>query len=163
MKELVYKRARFGTRLPLDRRYTPSHYWLAESGPGVWRAGFTKFATRMLGDAVEYEFEVTAGSRAAIGQKLGWIEGFKAVSDIYSVAQGEFVGDNPSLREDITLIESDPYGRGWLYEVRGTPEPESVDAHGYAAVLDAIIDKMLEGRHEPVRQASRPVLVEDDE
>ena len=70
------------------------------------------------------------------------------MSDIYSVAEGEFVGDNLSLQEDITLIESDPYGRGWLYEVRGTPEPQSVDAHGYATVLDAIIDKMLEGRHE---------------
>ena len=145
---LVYKRARFGTRLPLDRRYTPSHYWLLESSAGVWRVGFTKFATRMLGDIVEYQFDSASGSNVAIGQKIGWIEGFKAVSDIYSIAEGQLLGENPQLREDITLLESDPYERGWLYEVNGRPEPDAVDANGYATILDAIIDKMLEGRHE---------------
>ena len=48
---LVYKRNRFATRLPTDRFYTRSHYWLREVEPAVWRIGFTKFATRMLGDA----------------------------------------------------------------------------------------------------------------
>ncbi|MBI1896204.1 MAG: glycine cleavage system protein H [Acidobacteria bacterium] len=144
---LAYKRARFGTRLPTDRLYTRSHYWLKETGPGRWRVGFTKFATRMLGDIVEYQFDVAAGTPVAIGAKIGWIEGFKAVSDLYSVAEGRFEGGNADLREDITLIESDPYERGWLYAVEGRPEPGSVDAGGYAAVLDATIDKMLASRH----------------
>jgi glycine cleavage system H lipoate-binding protein len=52
------------------------------------------------------------------------------------------------LKSDITLLESDPYGRGWLYAVRGRPESESVDVHGYVTILDATIDKMLESRHE---------------
>ena len=146
--ELIYKRARFGTRLPTDRLYTRSHYWLIESQPGVWRVGFTKFATRMLGDIVEYSFDVEPGNRVEPGGRLGWIEGFKAVSDVYSAASGEFVGPNADLRADITLVETEPYWHGWLYEVLGAPEPGTMDASGYATVLDATIDKMLASRHE---------------
>jgi glycine cleavage system H protein len=145
---LVYKRARFGTRLPTDRLYTRSHYWLLESEAGLWRVGFTKFATRMLGDIVEYQLEVAVESRVDVGQKIGWIEGFKAVSDIYSVVEGAFSGENPGLRADITLLESDPYERGWLYHASGRPEANGVDAHGYATILDATIDKMLASRHD---------------
>ena len=145
---LPYKRARFATRLPKDRFYTRSHYWLREVEPALWRVGLTKFATRMLGDAVEYQFDVQPGGRLELGQKIGWIEGFKAVSDIYSVAEGDFGGTNAELGQDITLIESDPYGSGWLYQVSGRREPDSVDAGGYATILDATIDKMLASRHE---------------
>ena len=49
---LLYKRARFVTRLPVDRLYSPSHFWIAEDKAGVWRVGFTRFATRMLGQIV---------------------------------------------------------------------------------------------------------------
>ena len=51
---LEYKRGRFGTRLPAERRYTRSHYWLKQTEAGLWRVGFTKFAARMLGDVVEF-------------------------------------------------------------------------------------------------------------
>lgn len=146
--ELVYKRARFGTRIPTDRLYTRSHYWLIESEPGVWRVGFTKFATRMLGDIVEYSFDVEQDQAIEAGAKIGWIEGFKAVSDVYAAGQGRFCGSNAELRSDITLIETDPYRRGWLYEVEGSPEPGTVDANGYAAILDATIDRMLASRHD---------------
>lgn len=145
---LVYKRARFGTRLPVDRLYTRSHYWLQETEPGVWHVGFTKFASRMLGDIVEYQMDVAPGSPVSRGEKVGWIEGFKAVSDVYSTVQGVFEGTNPELKDDITLLESDPYGRGWLFSVRGVPEPDAVNADGYVTILDATIDKMLAGRHE---------------
>ncbi len=145
---LVYKRSRFGLRLPLDRVYLNSHYWLLQLSPGVWRVGFTKFATRMLGDIVEYQFDVELGTTVALGQKIGWIEGFKAVSEIYSAVAGEFTLTNPEVRGDITLIESDPFHRGWLYEVNGTPDAGGLDASGYALVLDATIDKLLASRHD---------------
>jgi hypothetical protein len=48
------------------------------------------------------------------------------------------------LKQDITLIDADPYGAGWLYSFRGTPEPNSVDVQGYTEILDATIDKMQE-------------------
>jgi glycine cleavage system H protein len=101
----------------------------------------------MLGDLVEYAFSVNEGTHVAIGQDIGSIEGFKAITAIYSVAEGEFLGSSAELAADITAVESDPYGRGWLYRVRGTPDPAGVDVHGYVAILDATIDKMLENRY----------------
>jgi glycine cleavage system H protein len=142
-----YKRARFSTRLPSDRRYTGAHYWLREETPGFWLVGFTKFATRMLGDLVEYDFSVKAGDSVALGQQLGSIEGFKALSAIYSVATGVFLGVNSDFATDITLAESDPYGRGWLYKINGEPDPASMDVHAYAALLDGTIDRLLKSRH----------------
>ena len=145
---VAYKRSRFSTRLPMAYRYTPSHYWLLEVEPGIWRVGFTKFATRMLGDIVEFDFKVQAGAAIEAGQVLGWTEGFKAMSDIYSAASGEFLGANPALAASITLVDHDPYGEGWLYRVRGAPDPRGTDVHGYIAALDATIDAMLQGRHD---------------
>ncbi|MBI4478082.1 MAG: glycine cleavage system protein H [Acidobacteria bacterium] len=133
--------------MPLDRRYTAAHYWLLEESAGVWRVGFTRFATRMLGDLVEYDLSIQSGAAVALGEEIGWVEGFKAVTAIFSVMEGEFLGAGEDLRADITLVESDPYGRGWLYRVCGRPDPESVDAHGYAALLDTTIDKLLASRH----------------
>jgi glycine cleavage system H protein len=148
---IYYKRARFLTHLPVDRLYTKSHYWLASSpaaSPGDWRVGVTKFAGRMLGDMVEFGFSVKQGDRIEVGQVIGWMEGFKAVSDLYSAAAGEFVGSNPALDGDITLMDAKPYAEGWLYEVRGEPDPSAVDVNGYIALLDATIDKMLTSRHD---------------
>jgi len=144
---IAYKRSRFATRLPEGRLYTPSHFWLLEEEPGLWQVGFTKFATRMLGDIVEYEFTVKAGACLEPGQSIGWVEGFKAVSDLFSVMTGEFLEANPALAQDITLVDNDPYMRGWLYRVRGAPDKTALDIHGYIAVLDATIDKMMASRH----------------
>jgi glycine cleavage system H protein len=145
--DISYKRSRFSTRLPVDRRYTAAHYWLLEEAPGLWRVGFTKFATRMLGDLVEYEFSIATGDDVVVGQEVGSIEGFKALTSIFSVAEGEFLGAGDGLSADITAVESDPYGRGWLYRVRGRPDPDSVNVQGYIAILDATIDRLLETRH----------------
>jgi glycine cleavage system H protein len=144
---IYYKRARFLTHLPVGRLYTKSHYWLASSTVG-WRVGVTKFAGRMLGEMVEFGFSVKPGDSIEVGQVIGWIEGFKAVSDLYSAASGEFVCSNPALEGDITLMDLKPYGEGWLYEVRGEPDPTAVDVNGYIVLLDATIDKMLESRHD---------------
>ncbi|MCC6588653.1 MAG: glycine cleavage system protein H [Bryobacterales bacterium] len=145
---IAYKRSRFSSRLPVAYRYTPSHYWLRETAePGVWQVGFTKFAVRMLGDTVEIDFKVPAGSQIEPGQVIGWTEGFKAMSDIYSVASGEFLGINPAIADQITLVDTDPYGEGWLYTVRGGLDSGATDVHGYIAVLDATIDTMLSNRH----------------
>jgi glycine cleavage system H protein len=145
---VYYKRARFTTRLPVDRRYTAAHFWVLEESPGIWRIGFTKFATRMLGDLVEYELSARPGTHVDIGQEIGSLEGFKAVTALYSVVEGEMLGIGDDIAADITIVESDPYGRGWLYRVSGVPDPDSVDVDGYVGILDATIDKMLESRHE---------------
>ena len=141
---VAYKRARFTSRLPADRLYTAGHYWMweVEKGGGVWRVGFTKFATRMLGELVEYGFDVQAGAAVTVGQEIGRIEGFKAIADVYAVVDGEFMGANPALDADPTLTDTDPYGAGWLYAVRGTPDRGAVDVEGYVKLLDLAIDQL---------------------
>lgn len=138
-----YKRARFSSRLPKSYLYTPAHFWLHELAPGLWRIGFTRFALRMLGDLVEHSWNVAPGNQVVPGQVIGSVEGFKALSDVYCVAAGEFVSGNMELERNASLLDSDPYDRGWLYSVRGEPDPESVDVLGYTSFLDATIDQML--------------------
>jgi glycine cleavage system H protein len=139
---ILYKRSRFQSRLPKDRLYTPSHFWILEIEPGLRRIGFTRFATRMLGDMVEHGFEVKPGNDIKVGQTIGWLEGFKALTDLFSVIDGQFAGTNPELEQDSTLVDKDPYNKGWLYLARGAPDPNSTDVNGYIRVLDATIDKM---------------------
>ncbi|HEX4000439.1 MAG TPA: glycine cleavage system protein H [Pirellulales bacterium] len=140
---LYYKRARFSSRLPKSYLYTPAHFWLAEIEPKLWRIGFTRFALRMLGDLVEHAWSVAVGDEVSPGQIIGSVEGFKALSDVYCVASGQFVCGNVELERDSSLLDNDPYDRGWLYCVSGTPEPAAVDVVGYTGFLDATIDKML--------------------
>ncbi len=148
VENISYRRARFSTRLPAGRLYTGAHSWLEKEGEGLWRIGLTRFATRMLGELVEFGFEVKPGDSVSVGQAIGSVEGFKALSQIYSAAGGTFAGDNPGLREDITRLDTDPYGEGWLYRVKGNPDTTAVDVHGYIAILDATIDRMLEKQKE---------------
>ena len=145
---LYYRRSRFTTHLPRDRRYSPAHYWLLEESRGLWRVGLTKFATRMLGDIVEFDFSVRAGTNISVGDEIGSIEGLKALSSVFAAGSGVFMGESPRLRRDVTLAESDPYGEGWLYRLQGMPAAEAVEVAGYVAILDATIDKMLAGRHD---------------
>lgn len=140
--DIQYRRSRFSTRLPGDRLYSPSHFWLLEAEAGLWRVGLTKFAARMLGDVVDVGFDATAGAEVALGEAVGWFEGFKARSDLYTVVAGTFVRGNPDLEQDVDVIDRDRYGRGWLYEVRGIPDAAACDAAGYATILDATIDRM---------------------
>src|SRR4029434_6473299 len=63
-----YKRSNFVTHLPVDCLYSPSHFWLANVGGDRWRIGFTKFATRMLGEIVEVQWEKAEGAAVAGGE-----------------------------------------------------------------------------------------------
>jgi glycine cleavage system H protein len=141
---VYYRRARFSCRLPKDRLFSPAHYWLLETSPGVWRVGLTKFALRMLGELVELDWTSRSDEPVELGQAIGTIEGFKAISDIYCAAHGELCGVNSALDADLTLADAHPYTDGWLYEVRGRPGADAVDVQGYIDFLDLTIDKMKE-------------------
>jgi glycine cleavage system H protein len=143
-KTLFYKRSQFVTHLPVDCLYSPSHFWIAKIDGGRWRVGFTKFATRMLGEIVEHEFTVEPGAPVQSGQIIGWIEGFKALSDLYCIADGQFAGGNPALKQNIELISKQPYGNGWLYAVEGEPDGKCMNVESYRNLLDSTIDRILE-------------------
>ncbi len=149
-EEVPYKRSRFSTRLLEHRLYTAGHSWLELEEDDVWRVGFTKFAVRMLGEIVELGFETEPGTAVETGQVIGWLEGFKAVTDMFSPLPGRFEGFNPAMNEveSVRLLTTDPYGRGWLFRVRGQPGDECMDVQGYISLLDTTIDKMLGQRHE---------------
>lgn len=159
---LKYKRSRFTARLPLDRLYTPSHFWVQQQPDGTHRVGFTRFAKRMLGDIVELDFEVEPGSAVQLGQIIGWVEAFKAVADIYCVGTGTFLEANPAVASNPELIDKDPHGDGWLYRVEGDVDGEAVDAHGYAALLDEKIDQML-GDDRYAQMAAGDEIDDDEE
>ena len=148
-RTLQYKRSHFVTQLPVDYLYSPSHCWIADQAEGLWRVGLTKFATRMLGEMVDHGFEIETDAPVESGQIIGWVEGFKAISDIFCIAEGNFSGPNPVLKEKITVINKDPYGAGWLYVVKGKPDAKCVDVRDYQAILDKSIDKILEKQKDP--------------
>jgi len=147
-KVLFYKRSHFVTRRPVDRLYTSSHYWLLEQ-QGTWRIGLTKFSTHLVGEIVDYGFDIQPSATVRAGQVLGWIEGFKAVSDLVCVVNGTFRGCNPNLSKNTEVIDRDCYGKGWLYEAAGQPDSLCLSAEKYAAHLDTTIDGLLEKRRSP--------------
>ena len=144
-----YKRSNFVTHLPVDCLYSPSHFWLRKLNDTRWRVGFTKFATRMLGEIVDVQFQKSVGQSLGSGEIIGSIEGFKAISDIYCVANGLLAALNPAIRENASIIAEQPYTGGWLYEVEGRPDDKCGDLESYRALLDATIDRMLAKQHSP--------------
>lgn len=89
---------------------------------------------------VDFSFDTKQGDKIEIGQILGWIEGFKAISDIYSVIAGSFHSVNPQLRTNITIINRDPYNSGFLYTATGEPDSKCMDVYNYQKHLDKIIE-----------------------
>jgi len=112
--------------IPEDLRYTAEHEWLAPAGEGTFKVGITHFAQDSLGDIVFVQLP-EAGATYAAGDALGEVESTKSVSEIYAPVAGEVVAVNPALASTPELINSDPYGEGWLVEVRAA-DPAAVDA-----------------------------------
>ena len=140
---IFFKRSHFATHLPADALFSPSHYWLRREPDGAWRVGFSKFAVRMLGDLVDQAFDVPVGTAVQPGTIIGWIEGFKAISDIYCIVNGVFGGGNPSLKGNLDQINTSPYDAGWLYRAIGEPDQNCMPALDYVNLLNATIDRML--------------------
>src|SRR5438045_2754369 len=108
MRTQFYKRATFVTHLPIDHLYTPSHNWLSQVSEGEWRVGYTKFALRMLGELVDVKFDLKPETPVQVGDIVGGIEGFKAISDIYSVAKGRFITGNSGLTLGLEFVKDKP-------------------------------------------------------
>ncbi|WP_320068754.1 glycine cleavage system protein GcvH [Micromonospora sp. RTGN7] len=111
--------------IPEDLRYTAEHEWVAGDGSGVVRVGITHFAQDALGDIVYVQLP-EVGAEVAAGDSLGEIESTKSVSELYAPLSGVVAAWNESLVDTPEVINSDPYGVGWLLEI--TPnDPAAVD------------------------------------
>ncbi|WBB68683.1 glycine cleavage system protein GcvH [Micromonospora sp. WMMD812] len=111
--------------IPEDLRYTAEHEWVAGDGTGTIRVGITHFAQDALGDIVYVQLP-DPGVVVAAGESLGEIESTKSVSEIYAPVSGTVAARNEALGDTPEVINTDPYGAGWLVEI--TPgDPTAVD------------------------------------
>lgn len=116
--------------LPEDLKYTAEHEWVRATEGHTLRVGITDYAQSALGDIV-YVSLPGVGTAVTAGQPMGEVESTKSVSEIYAPVAGTVTGRNDQLAEAPELINSDPYGSGWLVEI----EPADPDKPG--DLLDA--------------------------
>jgi glycine cleavage system H protein len=110
--------------IPSDLRYTEEHEYLKPAGDdGVYFVGITDYAQGELGDVVYLELP-EAGSSFNRMEVFGTIEAVKAVSDLYSPVDGTIVEVNSALEDDPSLVNSDPYGAGWMIKLKVDDDEE---------------------------------------
>ncbi len=126
---------------PDDVKYTTEHEWVRDPGAAASsvRIGITDYAQDALGDIV-YVSLPEVGVQVESGASVGELESTKSVSDVYAPLTGEVVARNDALDSAPELVNSDPYGEGWLFEVvpadRGQLD-DLMDADAYQGTLDA--------------------------
>ncbi len=126
------------SEIPEGLRYTEEHEYLkATDEDGVYQVGITDYAQGELGDVVFIELPEVGASFDKVAT-FGTIEAVKAVSDLYCPLAGEVVTVNQALDDDPSLVNTDPYGAGWMILLRVTDESalgELLDAAGYQALV----------------------------
>ncbi|NIH80900.1 glycine cleavage system protein GcvH [Amycolatopsis viridis] len=118
---------------PEELRYTEEHEWVATRADDVVRVGITEYAQDQLGDVVFVDLP-EAGKSVTAGEPFGEIESTKSVSELFAPVDGEVVAVNDAVADSPELINSDPYGEGWLVEIRvSDPDAPSglLDADAY--------------------------------
>lgn len=124
---------------PTDLKYTAEHEWVREPGgaEGSVRVGITSFAQEALGDIVFVQLP-EVGESVSAGAVVGELESTKSVSEVYAPVGGEVVTRNEALDATPELVNTDPYGEGWLFEVVPDDSGSSdlLDAATYQAGLD---------------------------
>jgi glycine cleavage system H protein len=119
-----------------ERKYTASHEWIDLEGETA-TIGITDFAQAQLGDVVFLELPAK-GAKVAPGQSFGVIESVKAASDLFAPVAGTVVEVNERLTQNPELVNSDPYGEGWLIKVKAEGEPQGLLSESeYAATAKA--------------------------
>ena len=126
---------------PDDLQYTAEHEWIRFSDggtDGTARLGITAYAQEALGDIVFVTLPAV-GTELEAGQSLGEVESTKSVSDVYAPFAGTVTAVNPALDGNPELVNSDPYGEGWMVEMRpadgAVGEAALLDAQAYQALL----------------------------
>jgi len=108
-----------------DLKYTKEHEWVKAEG-GVATVGITDYAQKQLGDVVFVELP-PVGNKVEQMKPFGVIEAVKAVSDLFSPVGGEVIEVNTQLESQSNLINSDPYGQGWIIKIK-VKDPKELDA-----------------------------------
>jgi glycine cleavage system H protein len=126
---------------PDDLKYTAEHEWVRTPGEtaGSVRVGITDYAQDALGDIVYVQLPAV-GEAVTAGDTVGELESTKSVSDVYSPVSGEVVARNEALDATPELVNTDPYGAGWLFEVavaEAGAAVELMDATAYEQLVSS--------------------------
>jgi glycine cleavage system H protein len=122
---------------PQDLHYTAEHEWVRTGSDGVVRIGITAFAQEALGDVVFVSLPAV-GDTVTAGDSCGEVESTKSVSDVYAPVSGEVVAVNEALDSAPELVNTDPYGQGWMYEIKvsdAAADASLLDLESYRALL----------------------------
>jgi glycine cleavage system H protein len=125
-------------QVPTDLRYTSEHEWV-RPGDGTLRIGITDYAQDALGDIV-YVTLPEPGTKVQAGRPLGEVESTKSVSEIYAPVSGTVTARNDALTDNPELINTDPYGEGWLVEIEPSGDvdlDDLLDALAYEELIEA--------------------------
>jgi glycine cleavage system H protein len=121
------------SEIPSDLRYTAEHEWVRRTGSDTVQVGITDFAQSSLGDVVFVQLP-EVGAAVTAGEAFGEVESTKSVSDLYAPISAKVIAVNGDLEGNPQLVNSEPYGSGWLVEL--SADAAALD-EGVAALLDA--------------------------
>lgn len=123
---------------PEDLKYTEEHEWVASKAPTAIRVGITHYAQEQLGDVVYVQLP-EVGQQIDAGSPVGEVESTKSVSEIFAPVSGTITAINEALTDQPELINSDPYGEGWMFEIE-LDDPDGLDALLEAEAYQAITE-----------------------
>ena len=125
------------SQVPAELKYNDSHEWVRLEADGTVTVGITDHAQEALGDVVFVETP-EVGSELSAGSSAGVVESVKAASDIYSPIDGTVLATNPALEGEPELVNSDPYGEGWMFRLQPANPAQINDMLDAAAYSDLI-------------------------
>ena len=117
------------SEIPPDLNYTAEHEWVQRVGDDTVKVGITDFAQSSLGDVVFVQLP-DVGSDVTAGESFGEVESTKSVSDLYSPVTAKVVAVNGDLEGNPQLVNSDPYGGGWLVELQADADALGSELEG---------------------------------
>ncbi|WP_024549924.1 glycine cleavage system protein GcvH [Siccibacter turicensis] len=126
------------SNVPAELKYSKEHEWLRQEADGTWTVGITEHAQELLGDMVFVDLPAV-GTTVSAGDDCAVAESVKAASDIYAPIGGEIVAVNDALSDNPELVNSEPYGQGWIFKIKASDESQIadlLDAAAYEALLD---------------------------
>lgn len=118
--------------IPAELYYTEEHEWVLRTGDDTVRVGITDYAQAALGDVVFVQLP-DVGAELTSGESFGEVESTKSVSDLYAPLTATVLAVNPELEASPDLVNSDPYGEGWLVDLQ-------LDADDMEAALGGLLD-----------------------
>lgn len=124
------------SQVPADLRYTEEHEWIRRTGQDTVRVGITDYAQSALGDVVFVQLP-EAGAGVTAGDSFGEVESTKSVSDLYAPISARVIAVNGDLEASPQLVNSDPYGAGWLVDLQVADGQVEVLEQRLTALLDA--------------------------